>query len=72
MEYGGLNNKQILQVLELSKYSIVSAKYVQVDIDDFVKVFGTKVWSLRLLEHLLSVGLEYVDEKATFILLKRI
>ena len=72
MEYGGLNNKQILQVLELSKKSTVSTNYAQVNVEDFVKIFGTRVWSLRILEHMLLVGFELVLEKDNFILLKRL
>ncbi len=67
-----LNNKQILLVLELSKHSYVSDNYVQVSTSDIVRVFGTKVFSLRFLENLLSVGFEFVHENRCFIVLKRI
>lgn len=72
MEFGSLNNKQIIQVLELSKFSYVSENYVMLSFDDLQKVFKTRFFSLRLLEHMKSVGLEYLEEKGSFIILKRI
>ncbi len=71
-EFKGLTNKQILQILTLSKSARVSENYIQLTMEDIDKILGTRVLSLRLLEYLLSVDLELVAEKHNFVILKRL
>lgn len=71
-EFKGLTNKQILQILTLSKSAIVSENYIQLTMEDIDKILGTRVLSLRLLEYLLSVDLELVIEKPNCVILKRL
>ncbi len=71
-EFKRLTNKQILQVLTLSKTATVSENYIQLTVEDLDKILGTRVFSLRLLEYFLSVDLELVMEKHNFVILKRL
>ncbi len=71
-EFKGLTNKQILQVLTLSKSATESENYIQLTVEDIDKILGTRVLSLRLREYLLSVDLELVTEKHNFVILKRL
>ncbi len=71
-EFKGLTNKQIIQILTLSKSATVSENYIQLTMEDIDKILGTRVLSLRLLEYLLSVDLELVIEKSNFVILKRL